>query len=370
MRIFVFGSSITSAYWNGAATYYRGIYRNLAERGHDVTFAEPDIYNRQQNRDVSEVEYAKVIVYQTPKDIDELLQLASSADLVIKHSGVGAEDELLERRVLDCQAAGRLVAFWDVDAPATLARVESDPGDSFRECIPRYDFIFTYGGGPPVVEHYLALGAKNCHPIYNALEPETHHRVASDPALACDLVFVGNRLPDREKRVEDFFLRAAELAPEMKFILGGEGWGSKRLPSNVRWIGHVGTNDHNRINCSARMVLNINRESMAAVGFSPPTRVFEAAGSGACLITDHWTGVETFFEPGREILVAQSAEDIVRFLRTVPAERASEIGTNMRERALREHTYALRAREVDHVLERAALMRRENRQLPEFERTA
>src|SRR3954464_9237465 len=135
MRIFVFGSSITSSYWNGAATYYRGIYKNLAALGHEITFAEPDIYKRQQNRDLSEVEYANVIVYQTPGDIDELISLAKTADLVIKHSGVGAEDELLERRVLECASERTQVAWWDVDAPATLARVEADPKDPFRACI-------------------------------------------------------------------------------------------------------------------------------------------------------------------------------------------------------------------------------------------
>jgi spore maturation protein CgeB len=350
MRIFVFGSSITSSYWNGAATYYRGIYKNLAALGHEITFAEPDIYDRQKNRDVSEVEYANVIVYQTPRDIDELLGIACTADLVVKHSGVGADDELLERRVLECKSEHTQVAFWDVDAPATLERVEGDPNDAFRACIPKYDFVFTYGGGDAIVEHYLKLGAKNCHPIYNALEPDTHHPVEADPQLACDLVFVGNRLPDREKRVEQFFLRAAELAPEMKFILGGEGWGSKALPSNVRWIGHVGTGDHNRVNCSARMVLNINRESMADVGFSPPTRVFEAAGAGSCLITDHWKGVETFFVPGEEILVAKNAEEVVEQLRAIDAKHSKEIGTAMRARALRDHTYEMRSHQVDAIL--------------------
>jgi spore maturation protein CgeB len=245
------------------------------------------------------------------------------------------------------------VIFWDVDAPATLASMESVASNPFRDCIPGYDFIFTYGGGPPVVERYLRLGAKNCHPIYNALEPESHHPVAADSELACDLVFVGNRLPDREKRVEDFFLRAAELAPEFQFILGGEGWGDKKLPANVRWIGHVRTGDHNRVNCSARMVLNINRESMADVGFSPPTRVFEAAGAGACLITDAWKGVETFFEPRKEILVANGAEEIVHFLRTIPANKAKSIGDAMRERALREHLYAQRARQALAILQGA-----------------
>ena len=349
MNIYVFGSSLTSCYWNGAATYYRGIYKNLHRVGHKITFAEPDIYNRQQNRDCASIEYATVRVYQTPRDLKTILQEACQADLIIKHSGVGADDELLEAEILNCGAHSRKV-FWDVDAPATLARVESNANDPFRRVIPQYDSIFTYGGGEPVVEHYLRLGAKSCVPIYNALDPDTHHPVAPAAHLECDLVFVGNRLPDREARVEQFFLSAAELAPEFEFILGGEGWGNKHLPKNVRHLGHIASAHHNVINCSARMVLNINRESMAKVGFSPPTRVFEAAGAGACLITDAWLGVEQFFEPGLEILVASSAEEIVSYLRQISPAKAKSIGTAMRRRALRDHTYERRAQQADQVL--------------------
>ena len=351
MKIYVIGSSLTSCYWNGAATYYRGIYKNLHRLGHDITFAEPDIYRRQQNRDCDDIDYARVRVYQTPRDLKSVLAEASTADLIIKHSGVGADDELLEAEVLNCGSARTRTAFWDVDAPATLARVEEIPADPLRALIPQYDFVFTYGGGTPVVNHYLKLGAKNCVPVYNALDPDTHFPVEPDERYRCDLVFVGNRLPDREARVEQFFLRVGELAPELQFMLGGEGWGSKRLPDNVRYIGHVGTSNHNVINCSARMVLNINRESMAKVGFSPPTRVFEAAGAGACLITDAWLGVEQFFDPGREILTAVNAEEIVTHLRQTSAEQAKHIGTSMRARALRDHTYAARAAEVDHILQ-------------------
>ncbi|MCU1285686.1 MAG: hypothetical protein JWO13_2036 [Acidobacteriales bacterium] len=350
MKIFVIGSSITSSYWNGAATYYRGIYRGLAELGHKVTFAEPDAYGRQQHRDDVDLSYVKSVVYQTPKDLGWLMSEASEAELVIKHSGVGIDDERLEREVLNLRSKRTRVAFWDVDAPATLARVEGDPRDAFRRLISQYDFIFTYGGGPPIVDHYLRMGAKSCHPIYNAHDPSTHHPVPPSEHLICDLAFVGNRLPDREARVEQFFLEAASLAPEFAFVLGGEGWGSKRMPANVRWIGHVGTKDHNAVNSSARMVLNINRNSMADVGFSPPTRVFEAAGAGACLITDHWTGIEQFFVPEKEILIARNAQDVVSLLRSVDAESARSTGSAMRARALEEHTYTIRAREVDEIL--------------------
>ena len=357
MKIFAIGSSITSSYWNGAATYYRGIYSGLHALGHEITFAEPDAYDRQKHRDgdASAFGYVRSWVYQTPYDLHAVLDAARDADLVIKHSGVGVDDELLEREVVNLRSANREVAFWDVDAPATLARVAENPADNFRELIPQYDHIFTYGGGDPVVRAYLRRGARNCRPIYNALDPGSHFPVEKQRRFECDLAFVGNRLPDREHRVEQFFLRAAELAPESRFVLGGEGWGDKRLPPNVRWIGHVRTEDHNAVNCSARMVLNINRDSMANVGFSPPTRVFEAAGAGACLITDAWIGVEMFFAPDKEILVASSAEDVVRFLRTIDVPRAELIGNAMRLRALHDHTYAIRADEVNQVLAQSVL---------------
>lgn len=350
MKIFVFGSSITSSYWNGAATYYRGIYRNLARLGHSITFAEPDAYRRQQNRDPGDYSYVESIVYSTPTDLPQMFSRAAEADLIIKHSGVGADDAELEFAVARGIQGPALRGFWDVDAPATLARVETDPFDPFRELIPEYDFIFTYGGGPPVVEHYRKLAARNCHPIYNALDPDTHHPVLKDASYDSDLVLLANRLPDREHRVEHFFLRAAELAPDLRFILGGEGWEGKQLPSNVRWIGHVKTSDHNSVNCSARMVLNLNRDSMANVGFSPPTRVFEAAGAGACLITDAWIGIDVFFEPDKEILVASSAEKIVSLLHHTTSEQASKIGEAMRKRALRDHTYAQRAAQVSDIM--------------------
>jgi spore maturation protein CgeB len=354
MKLFVFGSSLTSTYWNGAATYYRGIYKNLHRLGYEIIFAEPDIYNRQQNRDAENIDYAHVRVYQTPVDIPKLLKQAAGCDLVIKHSGVGAEDELLEHEVLACRSAKTQVAFWDVDAPATLARIEENPKHLFRRLIARYDYIFTYGGGKPIADHYSDLGAKCCFAIYNALDPDTHHPVEPDQELSCDLVFVGNRLPDREARVEEFFLSAAVLAPEFSFVLGGEGWGEKPLPNNVRWIGHVASDRHNRVNCSARMVLNINRDSMARVGFSPPTRVFEAAGAASCLITDHWEGIDKFFVPGVEILPAQSAVEVVAYLRRFGEPEAARIGAAMRERAIREHTYAKRAAQLHSILQNAS----------------
>lgn len=353
MRIYVFGSSIVSAYWNGAATYYRGVYRSLSALGHEIHFCEPDIYDRQANRDlVEDPSYVRVRVYETEAELQSLQAEAAEADLVIKCSGVGARDEELEAWL--AELVGPIRAYWDVDAAHTLARIEADASDPMRLRIPRYDVIFTYGGGPPVVSRYHALGAKACHPIYNGVDPDVHRPVEPDPGLACDLLFMGNRLPDRESRVDRFFLGVAEMLPEHRFLLGGNGWDGKPMPSNVRWLGHVPTDRHNVLNCSARLVLNIHREAMAANGYSPATRLFEAAGAGACQITDAWEGIEEFFEPGGEVLVAKSPEEVARYVREVEEESARAIGAAARRRALRDHDYAGRARQVDEVLRMVA----------------
>jgi spore maturation protein CgeB len=251
---------------------------------------------------------------------------------------------------LALQSSKTLVAFWDVDAPATLDRVENHPDDAFRPLIPCYDLVLTYGGGAPVINAYTALGARECVPVYNALDPLTHHPVAPDPSFTADLGFLGNRLPDREARVEEFFLRAAAALPEKTFLLGGSGWGDKGMPSNVRYFGHVYTRDHNAFNCTPRAVLNISRESMARYGFSPATRVFEAAGAGACLITDYWEGIEQFLEPEREVLVARSGDEVAELMRQLTPEHARSIGEAALQRVLARHTYAHRAAQLEELL--------------------
>lgn len=346
MKIFAFGSSIVSSYWNGAATYYRGCYKYLRRRGHTITFAEPDAYDRQQHRDSDDFSYVESVVYQPGVGIDEMLERASTADVIVKHSGVGVDDETLERRILELQSTCA-ITFWDVDAPATIARMHADPDDPFRASMPQYDAVLTYGGGPWCRDQYLALGARAYFSMYNGLDPETHHPVPPDPSLACDVAFLGNRLPDREVRVEELFLHAAELAPSKTFLLGGEGWVGKAMPSNVRWIGHVPTADHNRVNSSAGMVMNINRASMAQSGFSPPTRVFEVAGAGACLLCDDWPGIDDCFLPEKEILVIRNAHDVVHALSRYDDAARKQIGQAFRARALRDHTYAQRAAQAE-----------------------
>lgn len=353
MHIAFFGSSLVSAYWNGAATYYRGILGAMAARGHQITFLEPDAFERQQHRDIEDPQWAQVVVYEnSQRGVYGALEIAGRADVVVKASGVGVFDELLEREVLALKRPQNLVLFWDVDAPATLERVQQNRDDPFAPLISQYDLVLTYGGGPRVVEAYHRLGANDCIPIYNALDPATHYPTPADPRFSASLAFLGNRLPDREARVAEFFFKPARALPQSTFLLGGSGW-DQHVPElpNVHYHGHVYTPEHNAFNCTPQAVLNISRDSMFRFGFSPATRVFEAAGAGACLITDAWDGIETFLEPETEVLVAANGDQVTEHLQRLTPQRAEQIGKAARHRVLREHTYAIRAKQLDDVLQ-------------------
>jgi spore maturation protein CgeB len=352
LKMAVFGSSLLSSYGNSAAMYFRGLIRALHERGHRVTFYEPDIYERRQQRDLAEPAWAQVEFYPVgqPGTVLRAVEKARGSDLVVKTSGVGAWDGLLERAVLDLQTRATLVAFLDMDAPATLERLERNPQDPFRALLPRYDFVLTSGGGEPVARAYRAAGARECVPIYSALDAHSHGPVRPDPRFAADLSFMGNRIPDREERVEEFFLKLASQMPERTFLLGGEDWEDKPMTANVNYVGHVLVDEHNAFNSTPLAVLNVSRASRLRYGFSPSPRVFEAAGAAACLITDEWTGIELFLEPGREVLVARNGAEVAEHLGRLTRETARAIGQAAHRRVLSRHTYARRADELEAVL--------------------
>jgi spore maturation protein CgeB len=332
MKIAFYGSSLLSSYWNGAATYYRGILRDLAGRGHDITFYEPDAFDRQLHRDIDPPEWARVVVYPaTEGAMRDVLGDAARADIVVKANGVGVFDKELLEGIIAKAAPHALKVFWDVDAAATLDEMRADLSHPVLGALPDLDMVLTYGGGPPVIDAYRGFGATMCVPVYNALDPTTHFPVAADAKFDADLAFLGNRLPDREARVEEFFLRPAASL------------------SDVRHRGHVYTTEHNAFNCTPKAVLNVARDSMAHIGFSPATRVFEAAGAAACLITDAWEGIEQFLKPDEEVLVARDGQDVAEHMAALTPERAKAIGEAALARVLADHTYALRGAQVDAI---------------------
>lgn len=231
MRFAFFGSSLLSSYWNGAATYYRGILRALHQRGHQIVFYEPDAYDRQSHRDIEAPCWAQVVVYDASEEAAcRALAAASDADVIVKASGVGILDDLLEAGVAALKRPSNHVLFWDVDAPATLDRLRLNPADSLAGLIPKFDAVFTYGGGAPVMRAYTELRARCCLPVYNALDPDFHFQVEPDPRFTADLAFLGNRLPDREARVDEFFLAPAQRLGGSTFLLGGRGMGNETAP--------------------------------------------------------------------------------------------------------------------------------------------
>lgn len=360
MKIAFYGSSLLSSYWNGAATYYRGLLSDLARRGYNVTFYEPDAFERQKHRDIEPPDWAEVKVYPaTTEAMRGVVAEAAKADVVVKASGVGVFDSELLEGIVAASRPDAIRIFWDVDAPATLAEMRESPDHPLHRAMSSLDLVLTYGGGPPVIESYEGFGARRCIPIYNACDPTTHHPVPAYDRFKVDLSFLGNRLPDREARVEQFFLEPAARLPNRSFLIGGNGWETKDMPSNVHHIGHVYTRDHNAFNTSPLAVLNIARDSMASTGYSPATRVFEAAGAGACLITDAWIGLEIFLKEGEEVLVARDGKDVADHLEALTPERARAIGNAARARIMAEHTYTRRGAEVDVILREEVSQKRE-----------
>ncbi len=317
--------------------------------------------HRQKHRDIPDPEWASIVVYDpdNPELVEELLLRSERDDVIVKASGVGVLDEWLESRMATVQS-GAMKVFWDVDAPATLERMTADESDPFHQ----RSAAIRHGVHLRRRETcHRALHRTGCAPLRSNLQcvrPGCAFSCGGRFPLCRRPFFLGNRLPDREKRVEELFLKAASLAPAQRFVLGGSGWADKPMPSNIRYVGHVYTGDHNAFNCSTRTVLNISRDSMARYGFSPATRVFEAAGAAACLISDHWEGIEAFLQPEREILIADNGREVADLLGTVSPERACAIGEAARSRVLADHTYERRGRLVEDILQRTALQAKSN----------
>ncbi len=353
LDIVFFGSSVASAYHDAGASYFRNIARALHQRGHRVRFFEPEGADRRHVRDVGEPLLAEVVAYE-PSEVgaQRALGMAKGAELVIKISGGDALDAWLDREVLELSNLRTRVAYWDMDAPATLERCFADPDDPLRGVVADYDLVFTTGGGDAVMDAYEDLGARRCVAVHEALDPATHHPVAPDARFRGMLGFLGNRVPDRDARVDAYFFAAAEALPMARFLLGGSGWEHKPMPANVHYLGYVPTADHNAFNCTPRAVLDLHREP-TRYGISPSPRIFEAAGAGACIFSEPWDGMDRFLEPDDEVVVIDCAEELAELLHGLSPARAASIGERARRRMLAEHTYLHRAIEIEAALEPA-----------------
>lgn len=352
MRISFFGASLVSAYRNGAATYLRGVLRALAGNGHTIRFYEPINEERLTHRDILDPAWAQVVRF-TPdgEGVEAALDSAADADLIIKSSGVGVFDDLLEAAVPHCTTEQALSVYWDLEPATTLARLDTEVHYPLRSQLPWYDLVLLRYGGEEMIEAFQRIGARTCFPVYPALDPEIHFPVTMASAPIASLAYLAHRRLERDPQVQRAFFDVAATLSGYRFTLGGCGWEDVAMPSNVHYVGYVYTAEHNTFNGAASAVLNLTHGPTARWGYAPTGRLFEAAGAGACVITDAWTGIETFLEPEREILIAHDTAEVINHLSALSPERTAAIGRRAGERSRAEHTYERRAAELEALLE-------------------
>jgi spore maturation protein CgeB len=350
------GLSITSSWGNGHATTYRALLRNLAARGHDVTFLERDLPFYSANRDLASPAYATTCLYGSLEELfDRYAAEIREADLVVVGSyvpeGVRVGDWALDL------APGR-VAFYDIDTPVTLARLASGDIDYLsRDQIPRYALYLSFTGGPTLDVLEKSYGSPCARALYCSVDPELYSPAGSDPRW--DLGYLGTYSPDRQASLERFLLEPARQRTAARFVVAGAQYPTDiAWPSNVAHVMHLPPAEHKGFYNAQRFTLNVTRAPMVRAGWSPSVRLFEAAACATPIISDYWGGLESILVPEREILVARETRDVIRYLRDLGEHERRKIGARARERILAEHTSMHRASALERytreVFERAA----------------
>ncbi|SNB47491.1 glycosyltransferase [Geobacter sp. DSM 9736] len=345
MKLAVLGLSITSSWGNGHATTYRGLLREMAQRGHDVVFFERDAPWYSANRDLPEPPYCRTILYTS---LDHLFaehgKEIREADCVIVGSYV---PEGIEAGHWITRHAKGLTAFYDIDTPVTLAKLERDDCDYLDlELIPRYRLYLSFTGGPTlrfIEEHYGSPGAR---PLYCSVDPSVHR--PSGETHSWDLGYLGTYSSDRQPTLDRLLNEPAATWKEGRFIVAGPQYpGTIRWPDNVKRVEHLAPVHHGEFYTGQRYTLNVTRKQMVKAGFSPSVRLFEAAACAVPVISDRWEGIDTFFNPGEEILLASDSGEVLRILQGLPENERREIGERARRRVLLSHTAAKRAEELE-----------------------
>lgn len=348
MKLVVLGLSITSSWGNGHATTYRGLLREFADRGHTITFLERDTPWYADNRDLPQCRYAPVSLYRSVEELQE--QYATTvreADAVIVGSyvadGIAIGDWVLH-------TARGVTAFYDIDTPVTLAKLGVGACDYLsRDLIPRYDVYLSFTGGPTLQRLEREFGAPLARPLYCSVDP-TEYYPQPQPA-AWELGYLGTYSDDRQPALEALLLRPASALPASRFVVAGAQYPAEvKWPANVTRIEHLPPTRHREFYNRQRFTLNLTRAAMIAAGYSPSVRLFEAAACGTPIISDAWSGLDEFFVPGKEILVARSSDEMQSLLEQTTAEAARAIGDAARRRVLARHTAAHRAAELEQHL--------------------
>jgi spore maturation protein CgeB len=355
MKLVIFGLSVSSSWGNGHATLWRGLIRALAAEGHRVVFYERDVPYYAAHRDLTAVPGAALCLY---PDWDEVRGRAEvdlrDADVALITSycpdGVAASELVLSSTV-------RLRAFYDLDTPVTLARLQQ--GEPVSYLGPRgladFDLVLSYTGGAALTALREQLGARRAVPLYGSVDVAVHQRVPLVPPYRADLSYLGTYAEDRQHALFRLFIDPARRLPARRFVMGGAQYPAVfPWTDNIFFVRHLPPGEHPGFYSSSRLTLNVTRAPMAEMGYCPPGRLFEAAACGTPVVSDAWEGLEAFFEPGREILVARSTEEAIAAIE-LPDDELARIGRAARDRVLADHTAERRAAELVAALDHATV---------------
>jgi spore maturation protein CgeB len=356
LRVVVLGLSLSSSWGNGHATTFRALLSAFAARGHDVLFLERDVPWYASHRDLQDPDFCRLEFYSDLEDLERYRETIKDADAVIVGSYVpqGVDVGRYVQRV-----ASGVVAFYDIDTPVTLAKLERGDYEYLApNLIPHYDVYFSFTGGPTLDRLIKRYGSPAARALYCSVDPEAYPTL--DREKRWDLSYLGTYSLDRQPTLERLLIEPARKAPHLRFAVAGPQYPKEiEWPENVERIDHVPPNDHPAFYARSRYTLNVTRADMIRAGYSPSVRLFEAAACGTPIISDTWEGIETLLEPDREILLARTSDDVLNVLGTRSDNERRALGTRARQRILSEHTSAHRAASMEQDLFEAIRQRRQ-----------
>jgi spore maturation protein CgeB len=350
MRLSIFGLTISSSWGNGHATLWRGLCRGLAERGHQITFFERDVPYYAEHRDLQNWAHGKLLLYRNWEEIRFLAHeclMRSDAVIVTSfcadaNAALGLSESIEHLRKV----------FYDMDTPVTLQSMFMGKPVPYlpRDGLGRYDVVLSFTGGAVIETLVQSLGARKVHVLYGHADPAVHRPEGCREAYRSNLSYLGTYAADRQPALERLLVTPAAQQPEKKFLLVGSLY-PPTFPwqPNLSFIPHLPPAEHPAFFSSSGLTLNVTRHAMAANGYCPSGRLFEAAACGTPVISDAWEGLAQFFVPGQEIFIAKTTADVVDTL-NLPAGQLDQIGKAARTRFLEEHTSQARARDLERFL--------------------
>ena len=353
MKLVIFGLTISSSWGNGHATVWRGLCRELAHLGHQVIFFEKNVAYYAAHRDFHEIPGGKLILYNTWSDaLSQARQHLADADVAMVTSycsdGIAATDLVMGSQPLK--------VFYDLDTPVTLEQIESGHGVTYigASGLRDFDIVLSFTGGRALTELQTRLGAKRAVALYGSVDPDVHRPVAARESYRADLSYIGTYAEDRQAMLNALFLEPARRLPERRFLIAGAQYPPAfTWLQNLFFVRHIAPPDHPALYSSSRLTLNVTRRAMAQAGHCPSGRLFEAAACGTPIVTDYWDGLESFFRPGEEILVADQTADVLAALE-LSDDQLGRIAGRARQRAMEEHCAAKRARQLETILDSVA----------------